>query len=191
MLIAISSQGRTLEDAVDPRFGRASGFVLYDSESGEHRWLDNGDNASQAQGAGIQAAQRVADAGAQVVLTGRVGPKAEDVLQRGNVRIELCAEGSVRSALDRFLASGQAQTPPAGAQRAAGSGSGATGQGQSQGQGRGPCGAGQGRGRGPGAGQGRGVGGRGRGMGGGGGQGRGGGGGQGGGRGMGGGSGVR
>ncbi|WP_022663147.1 NifB/NifX family molybdenum-iron cluster-binding protein [Paucidesulfovibrio longus] len=189
MLIAISSQGRTLEDAMDPRFGRASGFVIYDSESGEHRWLDNGDNASQAQGAGIQAAQHVADAGVQVLLTGRVGPKAEDVLQRGNVRIELCAEGSVRSALDRFLASGQAQTPPAGAQRAAGSGSGASGQGQSQsqgqGQGRGPCGAGQGRGRGPGAGQGRGVGGGGRGVGGGGGQGRGGG------RGMGGGAGGR
>lgn len=180
MLIAISSQGPTMDDAVDPRFGRAAGYVLYDSESNESRWLDNADNASAAQGAGIQAAQRVVEAGAEVVLTGRVGPNAEGVLRRGGIRIELCGAGSVRSVVETFLAGGQgAAVPPASA------GAGAPAAGFGQGRGMGPCGMGMARGQGQGRGMGRGMGmgggmgrgggrGMGRGMGGGRGQGRGG-----------------
>jgi predicted Fe-Mo cluster-binding NifX family protein len=158
MIIAISSQGPTLDHAVDPRFGRAAGFILFDTESREHRWLENTSNASQAQGAGIQTAQSVAEAGAAVVLTGRVGPKAEAALGQGNVRIAFCNEGTVRQALEQF--------EQGGAQNAAPNPGMAAGQ-PGQGRGMGPCGQGMGGGgRGMGGG-GRGMGGGGRGMGGG------------------------
>ena len=74
--IAISSEGPTLEDLLDPRFGRAGGFVLYDPETKKTEYINNGTAQSMAQGAGIQAAETVAKAGAKLLLTGYVGPKA-------------------------------------------------------------------------------------------------------------------
>ncbi|SKA96211.1 Predicted Fe-Mo cluster-binding protein, NifX family [Paucidesulfovibrio gracilis DSM 16080] len=182
MIIAISSQGPTLDHAVDPRFGRAAGFILFDTESREHRWLENTANASQAQGAGIQTAQAVAESGASLVLTGRVGPKAEAALQQGNVRIAFCAEGTVRQALEQFEKGGSQAAAPAQGMTAgpagpSGQGMGGCGRGMGGGGGRG-MGGGGGRGMGGGGGRGMGGGG-GRGMGGGGGRGMGGGGGRG------------
>ena len=80
--IAVSSEGPTLEDRVDPRFGRAGGFVLFDPESGQTEYLDNGASMAMAQGAGIKAAETVASAGVEVLLTGFVGPKGIPGLER-------------------------------------------------------------------------------------------------------------
>ncbi|MBU1741057.1 MAG: DUF134 domain-containing protein, partial [Proteobacteria bacterium] len=60
--IAISSEGPTLDDKVDPRFGRAGGFVIVDPETMEFTYLDNGASQARAQGAGIQTAEVVARA---------------------------------------------------------------------------------------------------------------------------------
>jgi len=79
-IIAISSEGPTLNDAVDPRFGRAAGFVLVD-EAETVRYLDNGGSQGMAHGAGIETARRLAEAGAKVVLSGSIGPKAAAALK--------------------------------------------------------------------------------------------------------------
>ena len=79
-VIAVSSEGPTLGDAVDPRFGRAAGFVLVDAANGV-RYLDNGGSQAMAHGAGIETARRIAAAGATVLLTGVVGPKAAAALK--------------------------------------------------------------------------------------------------------------
>lgn len=103
--IAISSEGPTLEDLVDPRFGRAAGFVIVDPQSMASEYLDNGASQARAQGAGIQAAEVVARAGAKVVLTGFVGPKAFQALQAAGIQIGQNLGGiSVRQALERYLA---------------------------------------------------------------------------------------
>lgn len=107
--IAVSSEGPTLEDLVDPRFGRAGGFVLVDPQSMQFSYLDNGVSQTRAQGAGIQAAQVVAGAGAEVVLTGYVGPKAFQALEAVGIQVVQDLEGlTVRQAVERFT-SGQAQ----------------------------------------------------------------------------------
>jgi predicted DNA-binding protein (UPF0251 family)/predicted Fe-Mo cluster-binding NifX family protein len=103
--IAISSEGPTLEDLVDPRFGRAAGFVIVDPQSMATSYLDNGASQARAQGAGIQAAEVVARAGVKVVLTGFVGPKAFQALQAVGIQIGQDLGGvSVRQALERYLA---------------------------------------------------------------------------------------
>ena len=81
MKIVITSQGTSLESPVDPRFGRAKHFVLVDTNTGELSAHDNSQNLNAPQGAGIQAAQAVAQLGAEAVLTGHVGPKAFTTLQ--------------------------------------------------------------------------------------------------------------
>ena len=79
MKVAISSMGPSLDSELDPRFGRACCFVLFDTESHTHKVLDN--KASSASGgAGIASAQAVIDAGAQAVITGQLGPNALNVL---------------------------------------------------------------------------------------------------------------
>jgi predicted Fe-Mo cluster-binding NifX family protein len=104
MIIAITSQAPGLDSALDPRFGRAAGFVLVDTVGGEPQWADNEQNLQLAQGAGIQAAQNVAATGAKAVVTGHVGPKAYLALDKGGIAIHLCTEGTVADALAAFKA---------------------------------------------------------------------------------------
>jgi predicted Fe-Mo cluster-binding NifX family protein len=41
-LIAVTSEGPSLDDQIDPRFGRAAGFVVVDLETMDTRYIDNG-----------------------------------------------------------------------------------------------------------------------------------------------------
>lgn len=93
-------EGDALLDArLDPRFGRAQGYLLCDTATGAVRRLDTACNMSLAQGAGIQAAQAAADAGAEAVITGHVGPKAYTALRRGGIAIYLATHATARQAL--------------------------------------------------------------------------------------------
>jgi predicted Fe-Mo cluster-binding NifX family protein len=59
--------------------------------------------ASQAHGgAGIQAAKFVVDKGAEAIVTGRVGPKAMDVLQATEIPVYLFQGNTVRQAFEAF-----------------------------------------------------------------------------------------
>lgn len=104
MKIAISASGSDLSGAVDPRFGRASGFVVYDVDAGTHEYVDNEQNLTLPQGAGIQSAQNVAATGAGAVISGHMGPKAYKALAHGKIEIYLCDKGSVQEAIDAFKA---------------------------------------------------------------------------------------
>jgi predicted Fe-Mo cluster-binding NifX family protein len=102
MKVAVTAQGSGLDSPVDPRFGRAKYFLLVDTETGEFTAHDNVQNLNAPQGAGIQAAQAVVNLGAQVVLTGNVGPKAFATLQAGQVAIYPGASGTVRQAVEQW-----------------------------------------------------------------------------------------
>lgn len=101
--IAVSSEGPGLESLVDPRFGRAAGFVVHDDATGETTYLDNGASQVMGQGAGIAAAERVAESGAGVVLSGYVGPKAFQALQAAGIQICQDLDGmTVGEAIKKF-----------------------------------------------------------------------------------------
>jgi predicted DNA-binding protein (UPF0251 family)/predicted Fe-Mo cluster-binding NifX family protein len=101
--IAISSEGPTLEDQLDPRFGRAAGFIVIDPNTMSFEYIDNGSSQAMAQGAGIQAAELVVRAGAKFVLTGFVGPKAFLALDRAGIKIAQNLENiNIREAIERF-----------------------------------------------------------------------------------------
>jgi predicted DNA-binding protein (UPF0251 family)/predicted Fe-Mo cluster-binding NifX family protein len=107
MKIAVSSEGPTLDDLLDPRFGRAAGFIIFDMESDGHTYVDNGMAQSMAQGAGIKAAEAIINAGAEAVLTGYVGPKAFRALGAAGLRIAQNLENlTVRDAVERYRQGG-------------------------------------------------------------------------------------
>jgi predicted Fe-Mo cluster-binding NifX family protein len=102
MKIAISSKGQTMDNELDPRFGRAKYFLLVDSEGGPLEVVENKQNLQLPQGAGIQAAQTVVEKGAQAVLTGNCGPKAFQVLQAARVPVAIGLEGPIREIIQQF-----------------------------------------------------------------------------------------
>ena len=102
MKVAVTSQGSDLTSEVDPRFGRAKSFIVFDTETGGFTTHDNTQNLNAIQGAGIQAARSVADLKVDAVVTGNVGPKAFSVLQQANVKVYLGATGTVKDALEQF-----------------------------------------------------------------------------------------
>jgi predicted Fe-Mo cluster-binding NifX family protein len=117
MKIAVSAAGPSLEDAIDPRFGRCKVFLIIDPATLDFTVVDNaGRNLSG--GAGIEAAQRVADQGVTRVLTGRCGPNAEKVLAAAGIDIVDGCSGPVREAVERFRSAPQDPAPPVRAGRA-------------------------------------------------------------------------
>ena len=102
MKIAISTSGNNLEAAVDPRFGRAAGFIICDTETGKFEYIDNKQNLQAMQGAGIQAAKTVVDSGAKAVITGHCGPKAFMTLKSAGIAIYTGAAGTGSEMLDKF-----------------------------------------------------------------------------------------
>jgi predicted Fe-Mo cluster-binding NifX family protein len=88
MKYAISATGNTPESPIDPRFGRAPWFIVIESETGEIvSTIDNRAAAEAAHGAGINAAAMMAESGVNAVVTGRVGPKAQAVLEQAGIKI--------------------------------------------------------------------------------------------------------
>ena len=103
--IAITSEGPTLNDILDPRFGRAAGFIIVDPQTLEFQYVDNGASQARAQGAGIQAAEAIIQAGAKVVLTGYVGPKAFMALQAAGIKVgQNLNDMTVRQVVERYQA---------------------------------------------------------------------------------------
>ena len=103
MKIAITSQGDNLESEIDKRFGRAQGFIIYDDITTDFSFQDNNQNLTSMQGAGIQSAKTIIDAGVEVLITGNVGPKAFATLEKSGVRIFIGAKGKVQDGITDFL----------------------------------------------------------------------------------------
>jgi len=102
MKVAFTTSGDALDAPMDSRFGRAPKFLVFDTETGLFEVIDNRQNLNAPQGAGIQAAQNVAKAGASCLVTGHCGPKAFKVLQAARVEVFTTDASTVGEALALF-----------------------------------------------------------------------------------------
>jgi predicted Fe-Mo cluster-binding NifX family protein len=101
MKICVSASSGSLDANVDSRFGRCPYFVIVDSETMEFNAISN-NSSSAAHGAGIQAAQTVANSGVEVVITGNVGPNAFSVLSAAGIKMVTGVSGSVIEAVEKY-----------------------------------------------------------------------------------------
>ncbi|MBN1902550.1 NifB/NifX family molybdenum-iron cluster-binding protein [Candidatus Sumerlaeota bacterium] len=104
MKLVITSQGPDLNSPVDPRFGRAKFFIVFDSDAKQFSSVDNSLNLNALQGAGIQSGKNIVNLGAEAVITGHVGPKALATLTSAGVKIYTGASGTVAEAVEQFNA---------------------------------------------------------------------------------------
>jgi predicted Fe-Mo cluster-binding NifX family protein len=138
MELCVSSTGKDIGSRVDTAFGRAPFFLIIDTETMAVEVVEN-PAATAGHGAGIAAAQTVADKGVDGVLSGYVGPNAFNALRAASIRIfEGASENdTVEEAVTKFKRSEfkETTTPPEGPGCEPG-----------RGQGRGRGGMGRGRG---------------------------------------------
>lgn len=102
MIIAVTATGDTINSGVDPRFGRAAGFIIYNTSDGSFTYMENQVKMESVQGAGIQTARNIIDSGAGKVITGNVGPKAFAALNAAGIEIYTGAQGTIKEALDLY-----------------------------------------------------------------------------------------
>lgn len=106
MKIAISTATDQLDGPFDPRFGRGAFFCIVDTDSGAFQAHANA-GLQATGGAGVQAAQFVANQGVQVVISGDFGPNAHMTLAAAGIAMYLAPSGEAltgREMLDRFQA---------------------------------------------------------------------------------------
>ena len=102
--IAISSTGENLTDNVSEVFARCPYFVISEIENKEIKKFEAIKNESKNQmgGAGISAAQLMAEKDIKAVITKNVGPRALDVLKQFNVEIYY-GDGKIKEVLQEFI----------------------------------------------------------------------------------------
>jgi predicted Fe-Mo cluster-binding NifX family protein len=103
MVVAVSTDGRDLDAQISPHFGRAPFFVLADVDTLVFEVMAN-PAMDTLRGAGIRAAQAIADHQAEAVLTGVVGPNAFETLHAGGIPVFSVSDGTVRSAIQAYRA---------------------------------------------------------------------------------------
>jgi predicted Fe-Mo cluster-binding NifX family protein len=101
MKIGITSTGEDLNAQIDPRFGRCRYFLIVDTNTMSFKIISN-ESAMTSGGAGIQAAQTVAKAGAKVVITGNMGPNAFQTLSVAGVMVFTGVKGPIRDAVEKY-----------------------------------------------------------------------------------------
>lgn len=104
MKIAVSATGKDIKSKVSDVFGRCPYFIIAeieDEEIKEIKAIEN-KNANQSGGAGISAAQLMADENVNAAITGNVGPRALDVLRQFNIEVYSCG-GIVKTVLQAFI----------------------------------------------------------------------------------------
>jgi predicted Fe-Mo cluster-binding NifX family protein len=105
MKIAVSSAAQGLKSQASPVFGRCPWFVIVETDGKKitgHRDVQNG-AVMQAGGAGIMAAQTVANEGAKVVISGAVGPRAFGVFQQVGIEAYASTPGTVEENVMQFM----------------------------------------------------------------------------------------
>ncbi len=101
MKICITSQSGSLDAEIDPRFGRAAYFLVLDTDNLEYESIQN-PHIQAGGGAGIQAAQLVANKQVKAVITGNVGPNSFQVLKEAGINVITGVSGSVKKAVERY-----------------------------------------------------------------------------------------
>jgi predicted Fe-Mo cluster-binding NifX family protein len=101
MKIAVTAKTNNLESEIDPRFGRCSYFLIIDIDTMSFESISN-ESSMVSGGAGIQAAQTVAKAGVELVITGNMGPNAFQTLSAAGVMVFTGANGTIKDAVESY-----------------------------------------------------------------------------------------
>jgi predicted Fe-Mo cluster-binding NifX family protein len=99
--IAFTTNGNSIEDSIEPTFGRCKNFLIVDSESGDAGVVPN-PGAASAGGAGVKAAEALAGRGIGMLITGSIGFNSRPLLEAAGISIVTGQSGKIRAHLRAF-----------------------------------------------------------------------------------------
>ena len=104
MKIAISSFGKNLESDVDVRFGRCAFFLIVDVENKKIGKVKVIENLARTQmgGAGITAAETVANEKPDAIISSNFGPRAFSVFEQLRIKTYV-GKGKIRDVIQEFI----------------------------------------------------------------------------------------
>lgn len=86
MKVAITCAGNTVNDLVDPRFGRCETFAIYDTESKNTTFVENTAKSASG-GAGPAAVQIIAKQGVEKAVSHEFGFKIKALMDSLNIQM--------------------------------------------------------------------------------------------------------
>lgn len=102
MKIAVTAKKNTgLETDIDPRFGRANYFAIVDTVNMDVNFIAN-TAAESSSGAGVGAAQLIADQNVDIVISGSFGPKAFNGLSAADIKLYSVNGGTIKEAVEDY-----------------------------------------------------------------------------------------
>jgi predicted Fe-Mo cluster-binding NifX family protein len=101
MKVAVTSTGNILDSEVSSVFGRCPYFIIVDMENGEITGDLPVENPAKNErgGAGIKAAQFIANSEVNALISGAVGPNAFDILKQVGIKVYKLKAGTVKDNL--------------------------------------------------------------------------------------------
>ena len=104
MKICVSAMSGSMDAKVSERFGRAPYFVIVESDTMSFTPVLNAAESMQG-GAGPEAVRQVAAHGAQIVLTGDLGPNAKTAIDAAGIKgvTGISSAKTVRQAVEEYL----------------------------------------------------------------------------------------
>jgi len=94
MKTVITASGNTITAQFDKRFGRAAWFCIYNEETKEISFFENG-NANASNGAGTKVAEKMVELGIEKVISGDFGPKAKEMLDKFSIQMVIISEDNL------------------------------------------------------------------------------------------------
>ncbi|MDF7824424.1 NifB/NifX family molybdenum-iron cluster-binding protein [Pontiellaceae bacterium B12227] len=103
MRIALTTTGNDLDAPLADRFGRASGFLVYDTDVGTFVVKGNDRNPHTSKGAGIQVALKLLAENVDMVICSHIGSIAYETLDAANIAVYECNGATVREAIHQLI----------------------------------------------------------------------------------------
>ena len=101
MKLCISATGEDLDSNVDPRFGRSNYLIIINPDNMSFEVVKN-ENSEAMGGAGIRTAELIVKKGANIVITGNIGPNAFQTLKAADVNVITGVDGKIKDVVNKF-----------------------------------------------------------------------------------------
>ena len=102
MKIAVTATGGSMSAQVAQNFGRCEYFIIVDSDTMKFEPVSNS-ATSMMGGAGPAAAKVINDKDCKILLTGAVGPNAENALKQYGIEVVQGTAGTVKEAVEKYI----------------------------------------------------------------------------------------
>ncbi len=90
-----------LDSVMDSRFGRASYFLIYDTEEGKILSAQENPYKNEGHGVGLKSASFVVENDCRILFGAQPGPKADAILSQAGIKVIIEDQGTVKEVLGK------------------------------------------------------------------------------------------